>query len=255
MKNLELKVIENNQIYENTFLLKIELHDTFTSAQPGQFIMIFAGISFEPLLGRPMSIHRIDHNKKNLSILYNVVGKGTKLLSNKIKGDAINILGPLGNAIPFKKKSTNFLLFAGGIGIAPLIWFADKLINLDKNVVMLIGAQNKNSVFPLNEIDQQVEIEVVTDDGSIGSKGLVTEKISDYVEWAHEISLCGPEGMFQSANKIIGQKNLAPAYALFEKEMACGIGICYGCAIKDKNGKPNLICTKGPSFELNKIYG
>ena len=186
MKNVALKVIENNQIYKNTFLLKIELNNSLTNAQPGQFIMIYTSLNFEPLLGRPMSIHRVNHDKKYFSILYNVVGKGTKLLSNKINGDIINVLGPLGNAIPFKKESMNFLLIAGGIGIAPLIWFADKLIASNKNVVMLIGAQNKDSVFPLNEIDQQVEIEVMTDDGSLGSKGLVTEKIKHYMEWVED---------------------------------------------------------------------
>ena len=83
----------------------------------------------------------------------------------------------------------------------------------------------------------------------------MTDKLPNYEDWADEICLCGPEVMFESANKIINSFNSPmPAYALYEKEMACGLDICYGCAIKDNKGKSRLICTKGPTFHLAEIY-
>ena len=255
MNSEKIEIIDNLNIYGNTYLLTMKQSCSISKSSPGQFIMLFPNDTFEPLLGRPMSIHRVNAKKKTFSILYHKVGQGTLLISKMKKGDYIKIIGPLGNPIPYNRKANNFLLIAGGIGIAPLVWFADELISAKKNVVLLIGARNKNNIFPLKKLQEEIEIEVVTDDGSEGSKGFVTDKLTNYTDWADEICLCGPEVMFESANKIINSfPNQIPAYALFEKEMACGLGICYGCAIKDKNNKSRLVCTKGPTFNLSEIY-
>ncbi|MFL2634593.1 MAG: dihydroorotate dehydrogenase electron transfer subunit [Dehalococcoidia bacterium] len=252
----KLEIIENSKIYGNTYLLTIKQSEPLRKSRPGQFVMIFPSDGFEPLLGRPMSIHRVNDKDKTFSVLYHTIGQGTFLISKMGKGDYVKIIGPLGNPIPYNRKSNNFLLIAGGIGIAPLVWLADELINLKKNVVLLIGARDQHNLFPLKKLQHEIEVEVITDDGSEGEKGLVTDKLANYEDWADEICLCGPEVMFESANKIINSfKSYTPAYALFEKEMACGLGICYGCAIKDKKGKSRLICTKGPTFHLAEIYG
>jgi len=255
MNSEKLIIIENLNIYGNTYLLTIEQSESISKSSPGQFVMIFPSDRFEPLLARPMSIHRVDSQNKTFSILYHAIGQGTLLISKMKKGDYIKIIGPLGNPIPYNRKANNFLLIAGGIGIAPLVWFADELVTLKKNVVMLIGARDKNNLFPLKKLQQEIEIEVMTDDGSEGAKGFVTDKLKSYEDWADEICLCGPEVMFESANKIINSfASQIPAYALFEKEMACGLGICYGCAIKDNKSKSKLVCTKGPTFFLSEIY-
>ncbi|MBI52228.1 MAG: hypothetical protein CL779_03310 [Chloroflexi bacterium] len=255
MNSESLEIIENSNIYGNTFLLTMKQSDSISKSSPGQFVMVFPSDKFEPLLGRPMSIHRVNPNKKTFSILYHVIGQGTLLISKMQKGDYIKIIGPLGNPIPYNRKADNFLLIAGGIGIAPLVWFADQLISAKKNVVLLIGARDKNNLFPLKKLQKEIEVQVMTDDGSEGIKGFVTDKITSYENWADEICLCGPEVMFESANKIINSfASQVPAYALFEKEMACGLGICYGCAIKDNNNKSRLVCTKGPTFNLSEIY-
>ena len=255
MNSEKLEIIENSKMYGNTYLLIIRQSEPLSNSRPGQFVMIFPSDGFEPLLGRPMSIHRVNTKEKTFSILYHTIGQGTFLISKMQKGDKVKIIGPLGNPIPYNRKSDNFLLIAGGIGIAPLVWFADELISLKKNVVLLMGARDQHNLFPLKQLPQEIEVEVITDDRSEGTKGLVTDKLPNYEDWADEICLCGPEVMFESANKIINSFNSPmPAYALYEKEMACGLGICYGCAIKDNKGKSRLICTKGPTFHLAEIY-
>tara|TARA_Y100001970_G_scaffold291483_1_gene428789 strand:+ start:10356 stop:11126 length:771 start_codon:yes stop_codon:yes gene_type:complete len=256
MDSEKLEIVDNSNLYGNTYLLTIKQSESISNASPGQFVMLFPSESYEPLLGRPMSIHRINNSEKTFSVLYHTIGRGTLMISKMKKSDCIKIIGPLGSPIPYNRKADNFLLIAGGIGVAPLVWFADELISSKKNVVLLIGARDKKNLFPLKKLQEEIEVEVMTDDGSEGEKGFVTDKIIDYKDWADEICLCGPEVMFESANKIINAfDNQVPAYALFEKEMACGLGICYGCAIKDKNNKARLICTKGPTFSLPEIYG
>ena len=251
----KIKILQNVNIYGNTYLLTLQQSPSILKAKPGQFIMIFPGQQFDPLLGRPMSIHRINNKEKTFSILYHTIGLGTNILSKLKKNERIKIIGPLGNPISFNHTKKNFLLIAGGIGIAPLVWLADELVVNNKNVTMLIGGRSKNHIFPIKKLKQEIEVEIFTDDGSLGTKGLATKKINNFLSWTDEIILCGPEPMFISAHEIIKQYDTyIPAYALFEKEMACGIGICYGCAIKDKKNNPQLICTKGPSFKLSDIY-
>ena len=202
-----------------------------------------------------VNFNSTNNKEKTFSILYHTIGIGTNILSKLKKNERVKIIGPLGNPIPFNHASKNFLLIAGGIGIAPLVWLGDTLVANNKNVTMLIGGRSKNHIFPIKKLKQEIEVEIFTDDGSLGTKGLATKKINNFLSWTDEIILCGPEPMFVSAHEIIKQYDgHIPAYALFEKEMACGIGICYGCAIKDKKNNPQLVCTKGPSFELSNIY-
>jgi dihydroorotate dehydrogenase electron transfer subunit len=251
--------------------------DLLRGATPGQFLMLRcadllashegpltgAALADDPLLPRAMSYHRLRQGKRGseFSILYDVVGRGTAWLAARQPGESVFAWGPLGRGFSLRGVEQNLLLVGGGIGIAALLWLADEAVAKGKSVVLIIGARDAARVFPAELVPAEAEVVVTTEDGSQGRKGRVTDVFLDYYAWADQVFTCGPNPMFEAlANLLSGEegsqrtRRRKPVQALFESPMACGTGICYGCAVMDRRGNPRLVCKEGPRFELREIW-
>jgi len=227
------------------------------AVEPGQFFTIRCSDGLDPILRRPFGVHRIIKAKGVLEILYKVVGPATELLSRKKAGDKLDIIGPLGNGFPLKLTANRYpltaILVAGGHGVAPLLELARRL----GNSIIFMGAKTEAEVVCERDFQKLgAEVHIATEDGSTGKKGLVTDLLKKFLLSAighrpSAIYACGPNAMLKAIAKIAAAKK-TKAYGSFEEHLACGVGSCYGCAIKTKEGYKR-ICKDGPVFDLKEI--
>lgn len=288
---MKLDILNNVFIKERRLLLELSVPASFKSALPGQFIHVRIEDSYDPILRRPFSIHDVcESRKKNrltLRVLYEVVGKGTELLSQKKPLSEIDILGPLGNGFDLDKlyDAEKVYIVAGGMGVAPLYFLAKKLIEnrepRTENLapVILIGAKTKNDILREKEFkDLGCDVHVATEDGSKEFKGRVTDLLSSLLTspratvpgpkryWAGiapsgrngagaplsaAICACGPKPML-TALSVIAHKHKIQAQVSLEEFMGCGLGACLGCVIRTNSGYKR-ICHDGPVFDASEI--
>ena len=191
MKTAWAEVVESEHVYADTWITWFRSREIGNGASPGQFIMLRCSdeseepgtenlepkTSFDPLLPRPMSFHRIRSGKQGpeWAILYDVVGRGTAWLSRRKPGDRVYGWGPLGRGYEIGHTSRNLLLVGGGIGVAPLVWLAEQAVAKALSVTLIVGARDAEHVFPSRLLPPEVEVVVTTDDGSAGRMGFVTE--------------------------------------------------------------------------------
>ena len=232
-------------------------------ALPGQFLMIRSGSDpcpSDPLLSRPFSIHRINPDN-NIEVLYKVVGKGTALLSNVDKGDEVDITGPLGNGFG-RVFSDEIIIIAGGIGIAPMVGLIEDIRGRDpqKKIIVFLGGRGEEDLLCVDGLKAiATELILTTNDGSVGLKGYVTDALAQRLSLINHHSLlitsiyaCGPTAMLQRISEIIEPLNITAWFSL-ESNMACGIGICMGCAVKKRGGGYFLVCKDGPVFKREAL--
>lgn len=220
--------------------------------EPGQFLNICVD-SFFPLLRRPFSVCDVDG--EDVSIIFNVIGKGTSALAQKEPGNTIDILGPCGNSfMPFAEgEYDTALIVAGGIGVAPFPFFTKRLAGA-KRIETFLGARGRNFV-----IHEGLEnVHVATDDGSEGFHGTVLDLLKQYLG-AHDVGrarlfMCGPSRMMRAVAAYALEAQIE-AYASVECEMACGIGLCQGCAIEATGGEQKyyLVCKDGTIFDTRTV--
>ena len=220
-------------------------------AQPGQFVMVRCGE--ETLLRRPLSTHQLADGSK-LAVLFNVVGKGTHWLAQCQVGDNIDLLGPLGNGYSIHPESHNLLLLAGGIGIAPLYSLAQEALRSEYSVTLLYGGSTATHLYPKHLLPSGIELTVVTEDGTAGKKGMITDLLPDFADWADQVFACGPTEMYRDMARRKQELKLEgkPVQISLEVRMGCGRGVCYGCTLKTKQGLKQ-VCQDGPVFNLDDV--
>ena len=231
-----MRIIENTKIALDTY--KMVLQPTglesvkLKALVPGQFI----NIKIEGFyLRRPISI--ADWNDESLTIIYKVVGKGTKTLSKMEIGIELDILWPLGNGYNLTWIPYSAILIGGGVGVPPMYGLAKKLVEVGKKPRIILGFRERNQVFYDEEFRKLgLEVTVYTEDGSYGEKGFVT----DGFHQAEYVCACGPERMLEA----IYSKAQDGQYS-FEARMACGFGGCMGCSCETLVGNKR-ICKEGP---------
>jgi dihydroorotate dehydrogenase electron transfer subunit len=239
------RVVSNREVIPGTYIMWLKISPAF-AVLPGQFFMVKCG---ENLLRRPFSIYSSEDDK--YAIVYRVVGQGTAWLSKRKEGEEINILGPLGNSFEIPEGECNMLLIAGGLGIASISFLAEKISTSVHRVKLLYGAHDKDCLLPPSFLPDGLDIEFVTDDGSFGQKSLVTGLVPPYLGWAEQIFACGPLAMLRGLKKVTAASTI-PIQVSLEARMGCGLGVCYGCAIKTKDGM-KLVCHDGPVFQLENV--
>jgi dihydroorotate dehydrogenase electron transfer subunit len=231
----------------------IEASNIASSVQPGQFITVRCG---DFTLRRPLSVHRVSRGRE-IALLFKVAGKGTLWLSQRQTGDRIDILGPLGNGFSIEPGAKNLLLVAGGIGIAPLV-FLMQHASSQHQVTLIHGASTAAQLYPfppatgkkrskLASLPSGVQFIPVTDDGSMGKKGMATDILPDSLDWADQVYACGPVDMYKAISPTAKKCQVS-----LELRMGCGFGACYGCTINTKKGLKQ-VCRDGPVFELEDI--
>jgi dihydroorotate dehydrogenase electron transfer subunit len=231
-------------------LVCVEAPYIASKSRPGQFITVSCGADL--ILRRPLSIHRLD-NPNQLSMLFAVVGRGTQWLSQRQKDETLNLLGPLGNGFSIESASKKLLLIAGGIGVAPLVFLAQKSISEGRSVKLLLGARKKDALYPKKLLPNGIETVFTTEDGSFGKQGMVSKFFREYVEWADQVFACGPIAMYKAiADQSKQWRNKKPVQVSLEVRMGCGIGACFSCSIKTKKGMKQ-VCRDGPVFSLDEV--
>ncbi len=246
MFQTKAKIIYNAKISNNYFHCCLQAANIAKSATAGQFVNIKVGEGFDPLLRRPFSIHAA--KGKSIEIIYEVVGKGSELFSQRKQGEYADIIGPLGNGFSVLGSRLSVLV-AGGMGVAPLVFLAKKLAK--HKPLVLIGAKTKNQILCEREFKNLgCEIKIATDDGSRGFKGRVTDLLKKVLR-PSTIYACGPKPMLKEI-AIISKNLKIPAQISLEEHMACGIGACLGCVVDTKNGFKR-VCKEGPVFLADEI--
>jgi dihydroorotate dehydrogenase electron transfer subunit len=242
--------IKNNQrIGENIYSMTLEAVEISQDAKAGQFIHLLCGKEYGALLRRPFSLSTIDKKNRKLSIVYRVQGKGSKSLSEMKRGERIHALGPLGKGFLLDSYYKNVAVVAGGMGIAPLM-----------EVIRYYGKQSRIYLGFMAEpiLVEEIKsftnhIQVTTEKGTIGRKGLITENLlSQWEENPPEIVYtCGPRGMMKEVAKI-SEELIIPCQVSMEERMGCGIGACLVCSCKTmkKNQKNEYtrVCKDGPVY-------
>ncbi|MBI2908478.1 MAG: dihydroorotate dehydrogenase electron transfer subunit [Chloroflexi bacterium] len=242
-------VVSNEEVGPGIWLMWVEASAIAGTAEPGQFAMVRCSDGHDPLLRRPLSFHRLAPPR--IAFLFEVVGRGTEWLAHRKAGDAVDLLGPLGKPFTLHPRSKNLLLVAGGMGIAPLLTLGDRALAEERSVTLLLGARSQDRLYPLSSLPLEMEVDVSTEDGSAGRKGLVTERLPDFLPWADQVFACGPATMYQ-AMRGLAEFPKRPVQVLVEMPMGCGVGGCYGCVIETKHGLKRT-CKDGPRFELAEI--
>lgn len=240
MKQGIFKITENIRLTENVYKMRME-GDVSDITAPGQFINIKLDGKF---LRRPISV--CDCAENTVTVIYKVVGNGTKQLSEMQTGEGLDILTGLGNGYDMQPSGDNPLLIGGGVGIPPLYMLAKQLREQGKNVSIVMGFNTENEIFYENEFSELgCDVRITTVDGSFGIKGFVTDAFpADYSYFY----TCGPEAML----KAVSKSAVTSGQLSFEERMGCGFGACMGCSCKTISGYKR-ICKDGPVMKKEEI--
>ncbi len=252
-------VIENKEVGPDTWRMKIRSPQVGGSALPGQFVMVsVAHDTTDPLLRRPLSIHQVEDDV--VTLLYRMVGKGTKLMALMKKGADISLLGPLGKGFQIRSASHHCLV-GGGLGVAPLLFLGSEIKRLfpQDKLSILLGGRSGNELLVLEDFQRLGTTLLATDDGSLGMHGLVTDLLAQEIQMpATVVYTCGPSPMMQGVARLARERNWTCQISL-ETMMACGMGACLGCTVQrsgfDETEKKYVhVCKDGPVFEAGEIW-
>ncbi len=242
MKETILTIIENQQIAKDIYRMRLQ-GDTSAVTAPGQFINLMLDGYY---LRRPISVNDLEGDV--LTIIYKVLGEGTRDMTAYPVGKELNVLTGLGNGYALEKSGDRPLLVGGGVGIPPLYLLCRRLLAQGKKPQVVLGYNTKDEIFLADDFAALgVEVTVLTADGSCGVKGLVTDGIAAKNDYTY-LYTCGPEPMLKAVyevTKTSGQFS-------FEERMGCGFGACMGCTCKTKYGNKR-ICKDGPVLEKEEI--
>ncbi len=238
-----VRICSKKWLNSEIFALRIRLSGI--KPEPGQFFQVRVAETLDPFLNRPISVAL--YEKDTLLLVIKVVGRGTALLSRKAVGDEVILIGPFGTGVRPKKKSS--LLIAGGIGVAPLYFLAQRLRERKTPFTFVYGAKTAAGLVLKEGIKKRATKSIfVTEQGRKKTTAVAALQKLDAREYSVAYA-CGPRAMLRSLQRIdLG----IPVYAFCEDFLGCGCGICLGCAILYQ-GQYKRICEDGPVFELSGI--
>jgi dihydroorotate dehydrogenase electron transfer subunit len=214
----------------------------------------------DPLLPRPMAVYRghapLSSGDGEIEILYRASGRGTRLLADALPGQAVRVVGPLGRSFPPVADGAGAILVGGGTGIASLYQLAAGACGASL-IQVVLGARSADDLMGVDDFEAlDVELHVVTEDGSRGEKGLVTDLLGPLLDGVAgqppAVYACGPTPMMHACALIAGRVGTACIVSL-ENNMACGFGVCLGCAVPMRAGGFSLVCRSGPIYAAEAV--
>ncbi|MDZ4695402.1 MAG: dihydroorotate dehydrogenase electron transfer subunit [Deltaproteobacteria bacterium] len=256
MRYFQTRVSENRSLEGGYFVLTLSGCEALKASKPGQFVMVRGEWERDPLLPRAFSLMTVGGDG-TAEILAKVVGTGTSLLSRAALGETVQVLGPLGHGFPEPSVDCFDLLVAGGVGLPPLLMQAEAAAaaGLASQSELLYGGRRAVDIV-LGERLLQIgtAIHISTEDGSKGHKGRITEVLLQRLQAAKKLGKkvrilsCGPNPMLHAVGAIAEAEGIESHLSL-EEVMACGIGVCLGCAIPAKSRPFRYVCKDGPVFD------
>ena len=241
---MRLPLISNERIADGIYDMKLK-YDGKIPVGCGQFAHVYVP---SKTLRRPISV--CDASDGVLRLVYQVKGEGTKLMSEMKAGEDVDVLLPLGNGFTVESEK-KYCLIGGGIGVPPMLYTAKKA----KYPLIITGFRTSSLVCLQEDLKQLGELALVTDDGSAGRKGFVTDVLKERIDEIDEVLACGPAPMLKAVAAICAEYG-KPCQISLEERMACGIGACLGCAVKvRKNGEEVMlhVCKNGPVFNAEEV--
>ena len=232
-------------------------------ARPGQFVALaVGGATSANLLRRCFSIHKVSPSGTyggTVDVVVAAHGPGTQWISELRAHDEVDIVGPLGRPFPLPKEPVPCILVGGGYGSAPLFWLAEALRERGCHVEVVLGAATESKLFGVVEARRHADgVTITTDDGSLGTKGWVSDVLPELIRrtGAAVVYGCGPMGMLRSITDVATAEG-AVAQVAVEESMACGVGVCMTCVmpVADRSGVTKMVrsCVEGPVFRGDRV--
>ncbi|MEN8254040.1 MAG: dihydroorotate dehydrogenase electron transfer subunit [Verrucomicrobiota bacterium] len=255
MKQEKTTVAEHHNFQGDYRILRLSAPAIGPLVKPGQFLELQVPRLDDRILRRPFSIYQAD--TEGASILYKTVGRGTEAMVALQVGDEVDIIGPLGNGFPELTEGKVPVLVAGGYGNAALYLKAKEL---GTKGVAFFGGRTAQDILCVEEFKKLGwDVRPTTDDGSLGTKGLVTAAFDPWMTEQDaeslELFVCGPNGMLKAMGDRAIEHNFT-AWLSMDKNMACGVGACLTCVIKrrtEDGWEWARCCKDGPIFESREI--
>ena len=242
-KNAIYTILKNEPLTPLVWRMVLE-GDTQWMTRPGQFVNIALAGKF---LRRPISVS--DYDEQTITLIYKIVGEGTKQMSGMHAGEKLDLLTGLGNGFDTSKATDKCLLVGGGVGVPPLYNLAKKLLAEGRQVIVILGFNTASELFYEKEFKALgCEVVVTTVDGSKGVKGFVTTAIEELKIDFGYFYTCGPLPML----KALYDHTEQDGQLSFEERMGCGFGACMGCSCKTKYGNKR-ICVDGPVLDKKEV--
>lgn len=249
----EICTVRENQALSNTiFVLTIDAPEIVRLAKPGQFVHIACGEG--NLLRRPISICQAHDGV--LKIVFVVKGSGTKWLSARQPGDALDLLGPIGNGFDLTRLGDRPVFIGGGIGVPPMLQTMQAARENGAQPTAILGFRNQDAVILEDDFRQAGTVYTATDDGSYGIHGFVSDVLQAHIADFTSVCACGPKPMLRALAQIAEQAGL-PCQVSMEERMGCGIGACLVCvcSLKNEDGSTRYghVCKDGPVFDAKEV--
>ncbi len=269
-------VVEQNvRLARDTYCVRFACPEIARRVLPGQFLMLRLADCNDPLLGRALAVYDVlagpDGQARLIDVVYRVLGKMTRLLAELRCGSRLEVWGPLGNGFP-PTPTEHLLMVAGGIGQTPFLMLAreylgsrtfgepPRTVPRARKATLCYGVRTREYLACVDELRSSgVEVQLATEDGSLGHRGLVTDLIEPLVRqsrWPCRVVCCGPEPMMEAAARVAARLGL-PCQVSLESPMACGIGACFSCVkrIRDAAGGWDYrrTCVEGPVFDAQDV--
>lgn len=237
------EIESNRPLTEQVFEMRLR-GDASAIRRAGQFVNIAVDGLF---LRRPISV--CDFTDNSLTIIYKVVGEGTARMAKMQAGERLDILTGLGNGFDADRTTSKALLVGGGVGVPPLYRLTKDLVARGKEVTAVLGFNRADEIFYADEFAAAgAKVIIATADGSVGTKGFVTDAIRENGVEFDYFYACGPLPMLRA----LCDATAADGELSFEERMGCGFGACMGCSCKTHNGNKR-ICKEGPVLRKDEI--
>lgn len=251
---LKCRVLQQAKVGAEAFALDLDAQDMAGLSRPGQFVMVRCWEGDDPFLMRPFSINSVDRKNGVMTLLYQVRGRGTALMSGLRPGDSAMVLGPLGRGFPVREGASRVALIGRGMGIAPLLLLAQDYAAEGTELHVYLSAGSEEGLFNRSQFERLGARVTTTTAPSLN----VTDRMAEDCRSLNFDAAysCG------SRRLALGMKELHlrygfPAYVSLEEHMACGLGACKGCACRmrrsEAGGEYALVCRDGPVFDVDEV--
>ncbi|BCV22691.1 dihydroorotate dehydrogenase electron transfer subunit [Moorella sp. Hama-1] len=255
-QHLQVEVLTSQPVGMDICLLRLKAPDLARAARPGQFVHLRCGEGLDPFLRRPLSIH--DAGAGEVTLFYQIKGRGTSWLRRRVPGSRVDLLGPLGRGFTLISGG-RLALVAGGLGMAPLFFLARVARGMGNEIDFFYGARDRQGLYRLEDLEGLgVRLFLATDDGSTGFHGPVTGLWEQHLKGTSydRAYACGPRPALATFARLAAAAGILAEVSL-EERMACGFGACRGCvtALHDARGEKYYenVCTGGPVFDAAAV--
>jgi dihydroorotate dehydrogenase electron transfer subunit len=247
------EVLKTERLNQYNYILHLKSPVDIPEIHPGNFAEIQVPDTPDVFLRRPFSILDVDYEQRIISFYIKAIGPGTKKLGKLVTGTKVSLIYPLGNRYTIPQGLQRALIVGGGTGIAPFILLGRELNEKGVHTTFLTGGRSKNDIFLTDKFSKFGEVQITTEDGSLGERGLVTDHpLFSQKDFPFDyVYTCGPDAMMKAVGKMVTDKGVV-CEASLENMMACGYGICLCCVTPTIEGNKR-VCYEGPVFNVSYL--